>query len=444
MSACQQCRASKSPGDRRWMLTFRNWLPVLCLTAIHLLNLQTPDAFAQTQAASDTPNIAALMTSPEDSDFTLLTAGLGPEIYMRAGHSLLRVRNVKANFDILFNWGLFDFNAPGFALNFFKGRLTYMVGFQTLYETIQTYRDFERRPLWEDRLNLTAKQKAAVLSELAYWVDPAHRTYAYSIRYDNCSTKIRDILDKALSGKLKKRLADQKLEATFRTAYRDYMRAFPVLASLTDILWSGDVDRPMTAWEQSFQPEALRTHLLLAPALDDDGQSRGIPLMQELRMPVKLPATLATRGSSGYALLVLLFVASAAAALLLNKNTGSWLSRSTLIVWGLFSTIVSLLMLLSWAFSDHPELKANANLWLLWPLDFGFFWAGVKRRRGRGKKLGDSALLRIVAFAHIVFGPVIAMLWVLGVVQQDLSESLCALLPWSVLTSLVYLTVQDR
>ena len=59
---------------------------------------------------------------------SLITCGPGEELYSKFGHSALRIRDVSQGFDVIYNYGLFDFNAPNFYLNFVKGKLRYFLG----------------------------------------------------------------------------------------------------------------------------------------------------------------------------------------------------------------------------------------------------------------------------------------------------------------------------
>ena len=75
------------------------------------------------------------------SKISILTCDPGNEIYSLFGHSALRIENSKNNFDIVVNWGLFEFseNQFQFGYDFAKGRLNYFMGLQTMSNFIMEY-----------------------------------------------------------------------------------------------------------------------------------------------------------------------------------------------------------------------------------------------------------------------------------------------------------------
>lgn len=67
----------------------------------------------------------------ENSKISLITCSGGSELYSTFGHSALRVQDDSLAIDVIFNFGLFDFNTPNFYMKFLRGRLNYMLGIQT-------------------------------------------------------------------------------------------------------------------------------------------------------------------------------------------------------------------------------------------------------------------------------------------------------------------------
>ena len=51
---------------------------------------------------------------------SLLTCSPGSELYSIFGHTAIRVKS-SSNFDIIYNYGTFDFDDPDFYKNFVKG-----------------------------------------------------------------------------------------------------------------------------------------------------------------------------------------------------------------------------------------------------------------------------------------------------------------------------------
>lgn len=56
----------------------------------------------------------------KDAKISVLTCGLGNETYSYFGHTGLRVSDPGNNFDVVYNYGTFDFRTPNFVLKFAK------------------------------------------------------------------------------------------------------------------------------------------------------------------------------------------------------------------------------------------------------------------------------------------------------------------------------------
>lgn len=87
-------------------------------------------------------------------DFYFQTVGIGSELYMIGGHSLIRVIDRSNSLDVVYNWGVFDFSDPWFLFNFIKGHLIYRMDAYSMRGVLRTYR-IEKRALWQEKLNLT-------------------------------------------------------------------------------------------------------------------------------------------------------------------------------------------------------------------------------------------------------------------------------------------------
>ncbi|HHU35421.1 MAG TPA: DUF4105 domain-containing protein, partial [Bacteroidetes bacterium] len=78
-------------------------------------------------------------TENSDIEVYLLTCGPGQELYATWGHTALRVKDLNAGTDIVYNWGVFDFSTKHFAWKFAKGRLEYMLAYTTYDRFLDEY-----------------------------------------------------------------------------------------------------------------------------------------------------------------------------------------------------------------------------------------------------------------------------------------------------------------
>src|SRR5436853_7798022 len=89
-----------------------------------------------------------------------MTMGPGTEIYERFGHNAIYVvdhRNKNAAY--AFNYGVFDFDEPGFLSRFIEGKMMYWMEGGPGNEEIHYYKE-QDRSIWMQELNLSDRQKA--------------------------------------------------------------------------------------------------------------------------------------------------------------------------------------------------------------------------------------------------------------------------------------------
>ena len=115
----------------------------------------------------------------ENSKISLITCSGGSELYSTFGHSALRVQDDSLAIDVIFNFGLFDFNTPNFYMKFLRGRLNYMLGIQTTSDFLWQY-NYEGRGVVEQELFLTPSQKREIMDRLNFLYMPENRNYLYS------------------------------------------------------------------------------------------------------------------------------------------------------------------------------------------------------------------------------------------------------------------------
>ena len=97
----------------------------------------------------------------DSSRMSLITCAPGDELYSCFGHSAIRVTDYRQGFDIVFNYGTFDFNQPGFYVNFVRGHMIYMLGVDRFDEFRSQY-IYEQRSVYEQELNLSNADQVKV------------------------------------------------------------------------------------------------------------------------------------------------------------------------------------------------------------------------------------------------------------------------------------------
>ena len=135
------------------------------------------------------------------SEVSIVTAGPGTELYEAFGHSAIRIKDPVLNFDIIYNYGMFDFNQPNFLLNFAKGNMIYSLARYDFKYFLASYKR-DKRWLKQQVLNLTQQEKQAYFLFLEKKASPKNKDYLYDPYFNNCATKLRDITKSILKNKV--------------------------------------------------------------------------------------------------------------------------------------------------------------------------------------------------------------------------------------------------
>ncbi|MCK9312346.1 MAG: DUF4105 domain-containing protein, partial [Bacteroidales bacterium] len=223
----------------------------------------------------------------EKATVSLLTASPGKEVYSQYGHTGIRIYDPDQHFDLVFNYGLFDFNSPGFILRFVKGRTDYMVGACSYMDFLLEYQ-IENRAVTEQIINLTPKERNGIWYALIKNIQPENREYRYNFFFNNCSTKPRDIIIQSISGKV-----DFRWKGKFKSLRDEvhfFTNAYPWTQFGIDFALGAKADNPASLKSQQFAPNLLMESFSKAVILNDSAQSR--PLVLETKYPVNIDETM--------------------------------------------------------------------------------------------------------------------------------------------------------
>lgn len=135
------------------------------------------------------------------SEISIVTAGPGTELYEAFGHSAIRIKDPLLKLDLIYNYGMFDFNAPNFYSNFTKGKLLYQLARYDFKYFLASYRR-DKRWVKQQILNLNQQQKQAFFAYLENNALPENASYYYDPYFNNCATKLRDITTSILGDKV--------------------------------------------------------------------------------------------------------------------------------------------------------------------------------------------------------------------------------------------------
>ncbi len=194
----------------------------------------------------------------EEPQISLITCDSGQELYSIYGHSALRVRWPESSYDLIYNFGLFDFSTPHFYWKFIRGNLNYMLGVQSMEEFIFQYR-IENRGVVEQQLNLDAIQTAQIVSRLNFLSLPENRLYRYRFLRKNCTTELRDLIFGLLSPQ-ELAATEKGSSLTHRELLNTYTQGWTKFG--LNLILGSTIDRKISIFEEMFLPETLYRGLI--------------------------------------------------------------------------------------------------------------------------------------------------------------------------------------
>jgi hypothetical protein len=302
----------------------------------------------------------------------LMTMGPGDAVWEKFGHNAIWIHDKVKNTDVAYNWGLFDFAASDFMSRFLRGNMRYWMGGMDLESTIDFYRRSNRWVIAQE-LNLTPAQRTALARFVEWNALPENRFYSYDYYLDNCSTRVRDVIDLALGGALRPQMEAGLSGFTYRYETRRLMESDVPVYTGTMLGLGQPVDRRITGWELAFLPGRLSEMLRDAEVPDGTGKLVRLVLSEDtLFAATREPEP---RGASRSAvdflpLAFLLFAILTALAQAARAKPGA-LRVVFLLVAGIASFAIGIAgtgLIALWTLTNHVHSYRNENVLQATPL----------------------------------------------------------------------------
>jgi hypothetical protein len=308
-------------------------------------------------------------TLPEVS---VLTCSPGKEIYSIYGHNALRLHYDNQR-DYIFNYGTFDFRTPNFTLKFLRGKLPYHLTVNNYEDFINEY-TYQGRSVTEQILNLDSVQKIKLVGFLDNNMKPENREYKYDFFFDNCATRIYDVIQVATEDKIIWKEPDRN-HLTHRKIIKQYQKNLPWTDFGIDIIIGSRADVPTSLVQEMFIPDFVEMHL-------DGAEISGEPVVSEKKklltyeQPEISDWEKILFGPVSLFILLLLTEVILLYRTIKNRITSPIFKRYDSLWFGILSGI-GVLILIMWFLTDHSPTKDNWNV--LWTLPaFGYFITKVK------------------------------------------------------------------
>ncbi len=308
-----------------------------------------------------------LFTSVQAQDssrlrISLLTCTPGEELYSTFGHSAYRVLDSSKAFnddwrDVVYNYGTFNFDDDGFYLKFVQGKLLYYVSAENFKDFKDLYQS-TNRGITEQVLNLTAAEKINIRHFLNENLKEENKYYKYDFFFDNCTTRLRDILKKHHDTAFAQ-IAVMPRGSRFRQAIHQYLdknnKDWSKLG--IDILLGQPCDGVMTAENMQFLPDNLMKSL--------DSSTHSIVLTSQNLYPIS-GGNAKKPFFTPFVVFLLLAIFIVLPGFVKNKFVQAFLQGFDGLFF--FSTgALGIILIFMWAGTDHSMTKNNFNLIWAWP-----------------------------------------------------------------------------
>ena len=356
-------------------------------------------------------SVNAQLKLTTESKISILTMGPGSTLNDAFGHTAIRIKDPVYKFDIVFDYGRYDFETEHFYLKFAQGKLDYEV-VQSEFKRFFRYYQYKNRSVKEQVLNLSIAQKTALYEHLKETIKPENKSYPYDFFYNNCATKIKDDIEYILDNQIVYYPKPTFEQFSFRNLIRSDLNQNSWGSLGIDLALGSKIDQIASVEEHMFLPKYL--HQLLENARLKSDDSKLISDSKTLNPSNSVAQT--NFFSSPFFILGILafFMLLVTYKDYKNKMRSKWLDIGLFVITG----AIGVLLLLLWFATDHQTTAYNYNL--LWACAFNLlFIPSVYKSKLNNR--GLSYLKFLVLFLCLM-----GLHWITGV--QSFAISLIPLL----------------
>lgn len=303
-------------------------------------------------------------------EISLLTCSPGTKVYSLYGHTALRVKDRPRQLDLVFNYGVFDFRTPHFTWRFILGECDYIVQGYSFDLFLMDYLA-RGSSVMEQVLDLTPAEAMALYRSLMVNALPENRTYRYNFLTNNCTTKARDMVERAVAGRVVYEEAPE--HPTYRQLLHAYTHDYPWSEQGNDILLGADCDTVLSDRAAQFLPEQLMQYFETAQIYDEQNnrrpllrQTRVLLQKNEQRLAAQKPAVpldgRLTPLAVGWGLLAVVLIIG----LVEYRTRRMWWGLDLLLM--TLQGVAGLLLCFMFFFSLHPTMDSNWQVLVFNPL----------------------------------------------------------------------------
>lgn len=221
---------------------------------------------------------------------------------------------------------------------------------------------YENRGVTEQVLNLTCEEKANIQMMLLVNMMGNNRGYQYDFTFDNCTTRLRDLIEKGTDSAVQFGDVIHK-KVTFRNLIYEYLNKNDKQWSKLgiDILLGSRMDIAASPYQVMFLPEYLMKTF-------DSSTIAGRPLVSDEHVLIRqrFGGEIKNNLTHPFFLFVCLFVLIAFFSFSKNKNTQKILASFDGFLF-FITGLLGILVLFMWFGTDHYMCRDNLNILWAWP-----------------------------------------------------------------------------
>lgn len=204
---------------------------------------------------------AATKEEPIENNFEvhLITIEPGIQIYDSYGHSALRFINYSKNIDLFFDYGRFRFDNT-FIFGYMTGNARYWLGGSYTYKKLKRAAR-EGRAVFSQKLNISSEDAQQLMKDLEKKMRTRQKYYLYDPLHDNCTTRLRDIINRYSTNQLKTLTEPVLTESTHRKLSDELIYENPFHWFAINLIFNGKADKPLNLYQKLFLPQTLMNTL---------------------------------------------------------------------------------------------------------------------------------------------------------------------------------------
>lgn len=299
-----------------------------------------------------------------NAEVSVLTIASGSSLNDAFGHSAFRIKDSIAEIDVIFDYGRYDFNASNFYLKFAQGKLNYKIGANYYNDFYKTYVN-QNRGVKEQVLDLNFKERDKLYKFLIYNYRPENQEYLYDFFFDNCATKIKDVLQSSTNNTITFYAPEQLNSESFRSLIYKNVKPNSWGGFGIDLALGSVIDREIPYEQFMFLPEYI------AIAFGDATLDNTKPLVKKSQVLYKSDSIQTV--DNFFLSPVFVFLIISAFIIFITFRDFKTKSRSRGLDTAIFviTGLIGIIILLLWFATDHTATANNYNL--LWAFFLNLF-----------------------------------------------------------------------